>query len=268
MIVRCCGHSKNNQLLPILQALEGFSLNIVDIIILAIFVYFLLAGMHKGTIASGLSLFGFAGAWFGAQALYQGIAHLALSNTTLMAVLNQYLEPESFFADHGVAISAVTDIISGGETSIAAAVSSVGENWKFLSEAFSANIRNQAFANIGITTMADYFNQTLWVAVFNVGSFIAAFAVLYIIINLIVSMLDHVISFPVLRSFDWLVGGVFGLFRASVVVVLVLTVLPALTSIISPEFTTQMITGSALYSFASQLDLLGVANWITGLVMG
>lgn len=243
-------------------------MNIVDIIILAIFVYCLLAGMHKGTIASGLSLFGFAGAWFGAQSLYQSIAHLALSNSTLMAVLNQYLEPESFFADHAIAVSAVSEIISGGETSIASAVASVGDNWKFLADAFSANIRNQAFANLGIRTMADYFNQTLWVAVFNVGAFIAAFVVMYIIINLIVSMLDNVISFPVLRSFDWLVGGVFGLFRATVVVVLVLTILPALTSIISPEFTTQMVTGSALFSFASQLDLLGVASWIGSLVMG
>ena len=243
-------------------------MNIVDIIIIAIFVYCLLAGMHKGTIASGLSLFGFAGAWFGAQALYQGIAHLALSNSTLMAVLNQYLEPETFFAEHAVAVSAVTDIIAGGESAISAAVASVGENWAFLADAFSANVRNQAFAGIGITTMSDYFNQTLWVAVFNVASFIAAFAALYIIINLIVSMLDHVISFPVLRSFDWLVGGVFGVLRATVVVVLVLNVLPALTSIISPEFTSQMITGSTLYSVASQLDLLGVASWIRGLVMG
>lgn len=243
-------------------------MNIVDIIILAIFVYCLLAGMHKGTISSGMSLLGFAGAWFGAQALYQGIANLGLSNATLMAVLNQYLEPENFFAEHAVAVSNVTDIISGGESSISAAVASVGENWSFLSDAFSANIRNQAFANIGISTMADYFNQTLWVAVFNVIAFIAAFIALYIIINLIVNMLDHVISFPVLRSCDWLIGGVFGLLRATVVVVLVLNVLPALTSIISPEFTAQMISGSALYSFTSQLDLLGVARWISGLVMG
>lgn len=243
-------------------------MNIVDIVILAIFIYCLLAGMHKGTIASGLSLFGFAGAWFGAQALYQSIANLALSNTTLMAVLNQYLEPETFFAEHAVAVSNVAEIISGGEASISSAVASVGENWKFLADAFSANIRNQAFMNIGITSMADYFNQTLWVAVFNVAAFIAAFIGLYIIISLVINMLDHVIAFPVLRSCDWLVGGVFGLLRATVVVVLVLNVLPALTSIISPEFTAQIISGSTLYSFASQLDLLGVAGWISGLVMG
>lgn len=243
-------------------------MNIVDIIIIAIFVYCLLAGMHKGTISSGLSLFGFAGAWFGAQALYKGIVDLALSNTTLMAVLNQYLEADSFFSEHAIAASSVTDVIAGGESAISAAVASVGEQWSFLADAFSANIRNQAFSGLGITTMADYFNQTLWVAVFNVGAFILAFVVLYIIINLIVNMLDHVISFPMLRSFDWLVGGLFGFLRATVVIVLVLTVLPALTTVISPELTAQMTSGSALYAFASQLDLLGVTRWITSLVMG
>lgn len=247
---------------------EGTLLNIVDIIILAIFVYFLLAGMYKGTIASGISLFGFAGAWFGAKSLYQGIANLALSNSTLMAVLNQYLEPESFFTEHAVATAKVADVVADGEASISAVVNSVGANFSFIADALSANIRTQAFANLGITTMADYFNQTLWVAVFNVAAFVVAFIGLYIIISILVSLLDHVISFPVLRSFDWLVGGVFGLLRATVVVVLVLNILPALTSILNPELTANLLSQSTLYTFASQLDLLGVAGWLKGLVMG
>lgn len=243
-------------------------MNIVDIIILAVFIYCLLAGMHKGTIASGLSLIGFAGAWYGAQSVYQSIANLALSNTTLMAVLNQYLEPESFFSEHAVAASTVTDVVAGGEASISAVINSIGENFTFLSDALSANIRTQAFTNLGISTMSDYFNQTLWVAVFNVAAFVLAFIALYIIISILVSLLDHVISFPVLRSFDWLVGGVFGLLRATVVVVLVLNILPALTTILSPELTSSLLSQSTLYTFASQLDLLGVAGWLKGLVMG
>ena len=243
-------------------------MNIVDIIILVIFVYCLLVGMYRGTIASGLSLIGFAGAWFGAQSVYQTVATLVLSNTTLMAVLNQYLEPETFFKESAVAASTVREVIAGGESAISAAVASVGDSFAFMADAFSANVRNQAFANLGISTMSDYFNQTLWVAVFNVAAFIAAFAVLYIVITLIVSMLDHVISFPVLRGFDWLVGGIFGLLRATVVVVLVLNILPALTSIIDPKLTSDLLSQSTLYTFASQLDLLGVAGWIKGLVMG
>lgn len=243
-------------------------MNIIDIIILVICVYSLLVGMYRGTIASGLSLIGFAGAWFGAQSLYQTIATLALSNTTLMAVLNQYLEPETFFKESAVAASTVREVIAGGEAAISSVVASVGDSFGFMAEAFSANIRNEAFVNLGISTMSDYFNQTLWVAVFNVLAFIVAFAVLYIAITLLVNMLDHVISFPVLRGFDWLIGGVFGLLRATVVVVLVLNILPALISIIDPNLTNDLLTHSTLYTVASQLDLLGVAGWIKGLVMG
>ncbi len=242
-------------------------MNIVDIIILVIFAYCLLAGMYKGSIASALSLAGFGGAWFGAKALYQSIANLALSNTTLMAVLNQYLEPETFFKEQAVAVMNVADVITGGEASISAAVASVGKNFGFLAEAFSANVRNQAFANLGISSMSDYFNQTLWMAVFNVAAFVAAFIAIYAILGLIVNMLDHVISFPVWRSCDWLVGGVLGMLRAIVVVALVLNILPALTTLVNPQLTSDLIAGSKLYPVISQLDF-GVSAWISSLVMG
>lgn len=96
----------------------------------------------------------------------------------------------------------------------------------FYAEAFSNNVRQEAFGQLGITTLSDYLNQTLWVAVFNVVAFLLAFILLYVVISLVVNLLDRVISFPLLRGFDWLVGGVFGLLRSSVVVVLVLSVLP------------------------------------------
>ena len=64
-------------------------MNIVDYLILAILGFGLLSGMHKGSITSGLNTLGFVASWFGAQRLYARIANFALSNTTLMAVLNQ-----------------------------------------------------------------------------------------------------------------------------------------------------------------------------------
>jgi len=243
-------------------------MNIVDYVIIAILAYGLLSGMYKGSIASGLSTLGFVGAWAGAKAVYAKIAHMALSNTTLMAVLNQYLEPDNFFESHAQAVMNVKDVIAGGEEAISEAVASVGSQFKFIADAFSANVRNQAFANLNLSTMSDYLNQTLWVAVFNVVAFIAAFVVLYIVIGLVVDLLDHVICFPVFRGCDWLFGGVFGLLRSSVVVVLVLSVLPALTSVISADLTTQLLQGSALYTFASQFDPMQVGTMITNLIMG
>ena len=241
-------------------------MNIVDYLILASLGFGLLSGMHKGSITSGLNTLGFVASWFGAQRLYARIANFALSNTTLMAVLNQYLEPEEFFSSAAEATMAVSDVVAGGESAISQAVSSVGPRFSFLSQSFSANIRTQAFEKLGISSMSDYLNQTLWVAVFNVLAFIAAFALIYIVVSLLVNLLDHVVSFPVLRGFDWLVGGVLGLLRGSAVAVLVMAVLPSALSLVDPSLTAKFVDTSRLYGVIRQFDPLSVTQWINSLV--
>lgn len=241
-------------------------MNIVDILILVVLAFSLLAGMHKGLWASALKTLGFIGSWFGARMVYERIANIALSNTTLMAVLNQYLEPETFFASSTQAATTVAEVVSGGESAIQAAVSTVASKISVISRAFEANIRNQAFAKLNITTLADYLDQTIWQAVFNVVAFLLAFIVIYAVVSLFVNLLDNVIRFPVLRMFDWLFGGICGLFRGVVVAVLVLCILPSVVSLISPELTQSLISGSMLYSFVSQLDFLSVANTVAQLI--
>lgn len=241
-------------------------MNILDILILLVLAFCLLAGMHKGFIASLLSTVGFVGSWFGARAVYARIANLALSNTTLMAVLNQYLEPASFFESSAQAATTVTEVVSGGESAIQAAVAPVAQKISVISRAFEANIRNQAFTKLNIFSLSDYLDQTIWQAVFNVLAFLAAFLVIYAVVTLVVNLLDHVVPFPVLRMFDWLAGGVLGLFRGVVIVVLILCILPGVISLISPELIQTLLTESRLYSFVSQLDLMNVAGTVAQLI--
>jgi len=241
-------------------------MNILDILILVVLAFSLLAGMHKGLCASVLKTVGFVGSWFGARMIYERIANIALSNTTLMAVLNQYLEPETFFASSTQAATTVAEVVSGGESAIQAAVSTVSSKISIISRAFEANIRNQAFAKLNITTLADYLDQTIWQAVFNVVGFLLAFIVIYAVVSLFVNLLDNVIRFPVLRMFDWLLGGICGLFRGVIVAVLILCILPSVITLISPELTESLIAGSTLYSFIRQLDFLSVANTIAQLI--
>ena len=241
-------------------------MNILDILILLVLGFCLLAGMHKGFIASALSTIGFVGSWFGARAIYERIANLALSNTTLMAVLNQYLEPANFFESSSQAAMTVTEVVSGGESAIQTAVAPIAQKLSVFSRAFEANIRNQAFTRLNIFSLADYLDQTIWQAVFNVLAFLAAFLVIYVVVSLVVNRLDHVVPFPVLRMFDWLAGGVLGLVRGLVFAVLMLCIAPSVISLISPELTQTLISGSTLYSFVSQLDLLGVTAMVAQLI--
>lgn len=244
------------------------NLNLLDITIIVILAFYLISGMYRGFITSLLTTIGFVGAWFGAQHFYPRVAQLALSNQTLMAVLNQYLEPETFFESHTQAVSTVSEVIAGGESAIQSAVSSVSNKLAVISKAFEANIRAQMFQRLGINTLADYLDQTIWQAVFNVLAFLLCFIALYVLVCLVVNLLDHVISFPMVRGFDWLLGGLFGLARGLVVVVLVLCLVPAIVQIVSPEFADSLRTGSALYSYVMQMDFLNVNKLVTSLVGG
>ena len=244
------------------------NLNLLDITILVILAFYLISGMYRGFITSLLGTVGFVGAWFGAQQLYPRVAQLALSNQTLMAVLNQYLEPESFFSSHSQAVSTVSEVIAGGESAIQNAIASISDKLTVVSKAFEANVRAQMFQRLGINTLADYLDQTIWQAVFNVAAFLLCFIALYVVACLVVNLLDHVISFPLVRGFDWLLGGLFGLARGLVMVVLVLNLLPSLVQIVSPEFADNLKTGSTLYSFAMQTDFLNVGKLVTSLVGG
>ena len=244
------------------------NLNLLDITIIVILAFYLISGMYRGFITSLLGTLGFIGAWFGAQQLFPRVANLALGNQTLMAVLNQYLEPETFFATHNQAITSVTEVIAGGESAIQNAISSIAQKLPVISKAFEANVRAQMFQNLNISTLADYLDQTIWQAVFNVGAFLLCFIALYVLSCLVVNLLDHVISFPLVRGFDWLLGGLFGLARGLVIVVLVLCLLPAVVEIVSPDFAATLRTGSVLYSYVSQMDFLHVSTLVTGLIGG
>ena len=95
-----------------------------------------------------------------------------------------------------------------------------------------------------------------------------ALMLIYIVINLVVNLLDHVINFPVLRGVDWLLGGVLGLLKATVVVALVLAILPSVAGSIVPELTEKLMSGSALIGFAQKFDLLNAGGLIRGLLKG
>ena len=243
-------------------------MNLLDVVILAVLAFYLISGMYRGSITSLLGTAGFIAAWVGAQRFYPQVAQLALSNQTLMAVLNQYLEPESFFAAHQQAMTAVSEVIAGGEAAIQSAIASVSSNLSVISKAFEANVRSQMFQNLGITTLADYLDQTIWQAVFNVAAFVLCFIALYVLASLVVNLLDHVISFPLVRGFDWIIGGVLGLVRGLVVVILVLNLLPAVAQIVAPEFTEGLKNSSVLLNFVMRMDILNVNTMVKTLIGG
>ena len=157
-------------------------MNIIDILVLLVLAFSLFAGMYKGFLASGLSLLGLVGSWFGALRLYPAVARLALENQTLMGVLSNYLEPATFFEDMAIsgvsAQTSVSELVARGGEAVNAVADYIGSRVPFLRDAFASNISSEAFSALNIHTLAEYFDQTLWQSVFGVLAFIVCFIAL------------------------------------------------------------------------------------------
>lgn len=223
------------------------SLNIVDLVILAILGLSLVAGMYKGFLASGLTTAGFVAAFFGARTLYPQLSSAIQSNASLMNVLTYYLDASSMFSTVGMAEKSVEGATQSGL--LTQAVAELKRLPDVILTAFQANADKRAFASMGFDTMADYLNQTIWSAVINVASFLILFIVAYVLVLLIVNLLNNVFHFPLLRHFDWLLGGVFGLVRGVVIVSLVLAVVPLVTSVVNVSVIEDTINASSLMKY-------------------
>lgn len=199
-------------------------MNIIDIIILAILGLSLVSGMYKGFITSTLALVGFCGAWIGATATYQYLVQAINANESLIG----------FFRS---VVGAVDLNLSNAAAKVATATSDVIDkavqevNLPLISDVFKSNLQNKVFENQqGISTISDYLTETLLSTALNVICFVLMFVVIYIAVLLIVNLLNNVFRFPVLRHFDWLLGGVFGLIRGLVIVMLIFSVVPTIAT--------------------------------------
>ena len=231
-------------------------MNIIDIVALVILAFSLFSGMYKGFITSTLALLGFCGAWIASLASYQYLVAAVTANEGLMKVLSGLTSAVDLFktttlANLQVAAATTADIDQ--------AVGEIGI--PVINELFRKNVVGKAFANSGLSTLSEYLSQTLLETVLNVAAFVLMFIVIYAAILLIVNMLNNVFRFPVLRHMDWLLGGLFGLVRGAVIVMLIFAVIPTVSSALESmniSLLSDMVNASTLGKFFENSNL--VAN--------
>ena len=237
-------------------------MNILDILILAVLGFSLCAGFYKGFLSSLFATGALVGSWFGARALYERVAQIALSNRTLLSALSNYVEADAFLPDGGVtAVSA----ISGNVGQIDAIVDAASKRVPFIGDALRNNLLNQSFQGLNLNTVADYFNQTLWQGVFNVLAFVLCFVVIYLVCVLVINLIDNVFRFPQLRAVDWLLGGIFGLARGIVFAALIVELGLPLLGLLQADFAETLRTGSSLLPMLQGVTLNSVTDMLKGL---
>ena len=77
-------------------------------------------------------------------------------------------------------------------------------------------------------------------------SYLLVFAAAYIILSFIISLIKHVMDFPILKQLDWLAGGVFGVLRGGVLVYLLLLLVPLISTVLPADGIGKLIADSSL----------------------
>lgn len=107
------------------------------------------------------------------------------------------------------------------------------------------NLLNQSFGG-GQTTVNTYVSNTIIAAAVQVISYLLVFAAAYIILSFIISLIKHVMDFPILKQLDWLAGGVFGVLRGGVLVYLLLLLVPLISTVLPADGIGKLIADSSL----------------------
>ncbi|MGI6172817.1 MAG: CvpA family protein [Christensenellales bacterium] len=221
-------------------------LNIIDIVILAILLLSLVSGMYKGFLASFLATLGFAGAAVGAYLLCPKLANLFQSNNGLMNSLSYYIGADELLSK--LADSPVTQAVQDS-TLLSSATASLTTLPNAIVTAFRDNVVNQLFSTLNLSSLGDYLSQTVVVSLVYVISFLLLFAACYILALLVVNLFNNIFHFPLLRRFDWLLGGLFGLARGAFITILVLTVIPMLLSLMDLNILDDLIASSKFAAY-------------------
>ncbi len=217
-------------------------MNIVDWIILAIIGVSILFGLYKGFINSVLGLVGMFLALIIAYTTYPNLAKSLQNNESLVRSLIHYTDAASRIGDLDMSLTPVAGI---SQQTVNDALERAN-----LPEPFAAfvraNIIDQVFAPLGSRTVSEYLNQTIIAVSLNILCFLAAFAVSYAAIMLLVHLIGYVFRLPVLKHLDLLLGGVFGGVRGVLLVFVLFALVPILLTISPIEQVSQAVADSQL----------------------
>ena len=204
-------------------------MNIVDLGIIILLAIGFLIGWYRGFLVTVLNVASYVLAWIISFAGYSSLASFILQKTNFDNTLLYFTAGVEKLSDMTVANVDINTLSS-----------------ERITEMMNDNILNQVFADQGITTMSDYFNQTIINLSLSLISFLIIFIAVRLISIFVIGLVDHVVHLPVLKQFDSLLGGGVGILQAAVFVCIIFAIVPIAMSVLPLENFNNLIQSSFL----------------------
>ncbi len=217
-------------------------MNIIDLFILVILGVSVVYGLYRGFLHTVLSLACCLLSVFLAFSFGPRLSAWISGSQGVSSTLATYTDAVARVGDYDLASTPVSQL--GDQT-----LTQILENVNLpeqISTILENNLRGQVFSSVGLSSVNDYVSNTIVAVVIHALSFILCFAVSYLVLSVLVSLIQHVFKLPLLKQMDWLAGGVFGLARGAMILFVIFLIIPILSTIIPLDAFNELLAQSTL----------------------
>ena len=217
-------------------------MNIIDIIILVILGVSMIYGVYRGFVHTLLSVACCLLSVLIAFAFGPRLSAIVSNSKGVSSTLATYTDAVARVGDYDLAAANVSQLSDSLINQVLESVSLP----QSIQNILRSNLSNQAFAGTGLSTVNDYVSNTVVAVAINILCFLACFALSYVVLSLLLSLIQHVFRLPLLRQLDWLAGGAFGLMRGALLLYALFLVVPLLSTIIPLDAFNELLSQSTL----------------------
>ncbi len=217
-------------------------MNFIDIAILLVLAITILGGYYRGFLSTALNIGATLTSFIVARLSIPLVANAIQSREDLFNMMLYYTEGSEYVALTDVELTR-TPISSISAEQLRTVISNADLPHP-MDTCINRNIATEAFSRQGITTLGDYFNQTIVCVVINILALLVVFVILRILLGCAIRGVEYGRGgFPVLQRFDspigaglGLISGVLLLFVLFLAIPIMLTVLPRLYEFLEESF--------------------------------
>ncbi|MGN1250269.1 MAG: CvpA family protein [Candidatus Spyradocola sp.] len=218
-------------------------MNIIDYAIILFFGLSILLGMHRGSVATALNLLGAALSLLLARLCYPLVTEWIAGHEKWMEYLVYFSEGSSHIPT-AMMEYARADVTTLTAEQVQSVVAASGFTAPY-DEVLLRNIADQVYAG-QCTTLFEYFDQTVADYSLNAISFLTTFAFTYLVCSLLIRLIDFTLTFPLLKCFDSVAGGVLGAARGFLGMMLLALLVPLVLNMLQIGLIEELVEGSAL----------------------
>ncbi len=235
-------------------------MNLIDLFVMIIVAITILEGVYKGFINSVSRIAAFFLSWIASFIFSPGVASLVQGDQKLFTSLVTYVDASEKLG----AIDNAKILISQIKDTDLNTIIGNANFPKPFPELIKQNIANHAFDKQGLANLGDYVNQTIACAVVNILCFLFVFLIAAVVFTFVINALDKTIKFPVLRQFDSLLGGGFGLILGCFSLFVIFMVVPIVLVFMDVTAVNDYLNGSFLGSFFYKSNF--ILNFMRGVI--